>query len=92
MVDTRNVIHKDYHLVNTPTKIFKIKNPNLLENIDNSLLINVYLDNRNRNRRKHLKGKFHTTKDFANKKPQYNFYCGSPIIINDEYKSKSKYD
>ena len=92
MVDTRN-IYKNNNFIHSSRKIFKLKNPNFLENIDNnSLLLNVYLDNRNKNRRLNLKEKYNKTKNNVNKKPRYNFYCGSHIIINNEHKSNSKYD
>ena len=92
MVDTRNIVHVN-NLIHSPKKIFKLKNQNFLENIDNnSLLLNVYLDNRNKNRKKNLKEKFNKTRNNVNKKPIYNIYCGSHIIINNELKSNSKYD
>ena len=57
-------------------------------NNDNSLSINAYLDNRNKNKEKKNKSKI----IINNKRHNYNFYCGSPIIVNKEYTSNSKYD
>ena len=92
IVDTRNIVNLNNYLDNRHKKIFEQKNSNFFKNIDNSLLINVYLDNKNKNRRKKLKEKYNKTKEFNIKKPIYNFYCGSPKIINNEHKSNSKYD
>ena len=92
IVDTRNIINQNNYLIDTPKKIFKVKNLNIFENFDNSLLINAYLDNRNKKKRKNLKEKNSKTKDYNNKKPEYNIYCGSFININNENKSKSKFD
>ena len=92
IVDTRNIVNLNNYLDNRHKKLFEQKNSNFFKNIDNSLLINVYLDKKNKNRRKKLKEKYNKTKEFNIKKPIYNFYCGSPKIINNEHKSNSKYD
>ena len=96
MVDIRDVVNLD-NFIRTPTKLFKFRKSNALENINNSFLFNVYLDIRNNNRRRHLKEKYNkkynkTKNDDINKKLLFNFYCGSPRIINNELKTKSKYD
>ena len=75
----------------TPKEIFKIKNSNLFDNIDSSLFINAYLDNRSKNRRKNNRNKNNKFKEsINNKKQKINFYCGSPIFLNEEQKNKEK--
>ena len=92
MIDLKQIVNHDYNSAHIPKKIFNFRNRNFFQNIDNSLLINVYLDNRNKNRRKKLSEKYSKTKDYNNKKLMYNFYCGCPRIINDEYNKKLEYD
>ena len=91
MVDIRDVINQD-NFAHTPSKIFHFRKSNALENINNSFLFNVYLDFRTKNRRRHLKEKYDKALNEFNEKPIFNYYCGSPIIINNELKTKSKYD
>ena len=90
LVDIRDVTYQSNHLFTTENKIFNIKNEKFFENFDNSLLINVYLDNRNKNREK----KSNKTKAYSkNKKTIWNFYCGSPRDINNNiHNLNSKYD
>ena len=90
LVDIRNIPNQNIHLIKTPNKIFKIKNEKFYENFDNSLFINVYLDNRNKTKEK----KPSKTKDNSkNKKSIWNFYCGSPRNINNNINNfNSKYD
>ena len=92
MVDIRDVINQD-NFAHTPSKIFHFRKSNALENVNNSFLFNVYLDIRNNNRRRHLKEKYNkrynkTKNDDINKKLVFNFYCGSPRIINNEFNEK----
>ena len=85
MVDIRDIINQNTHIIKTPEKIF---------NVSNTQLINIYLKNKNRKRKKrnNLKERYNSSKSQIYKKQKYNFYCGSPKIINNENKSNSKYD
>ena len=90
LVDIRDVPDQNIHLIKTPNKIFKINNEKYFDNFDNSLFINVYLNNRNKYKEKKLS----KTKDNSkNKKSVWNFYCGSPLNINNNNNNfNSKYD
>ena len=88
MVDIKDIINQNNLHYKTPKEISKIKNAHFFDNNDNSLSINAYLDNRNKNKEKKNKSKI----IINNKRHNYNFYCGSPIIVNKEYTSNSKYD
>ena len=97
MIDTRNIINRNDYLVKSPQKIFQLSNPTFFENFDNSLLINAYLNKKNnkyryRNKRRIFKEKKYKFTSYENnKKPIYNFYYGSPKLINTT-KKRSKYD
>ena len=91
LVDVREIINQNNQQFMTPKEIFKIKNSNLFDNIDSSLFINAYLDNRSKNRRKNNRNKNNKFKEsINNKKQKINFYCGSPIFLNEEQKNKEK--
>ena len=88
MVDVRNIFNENNQQLRKSKEIFKIKNPKIFDKNFSTLSINVYLNNRNKNKEKQNKRK----ETIKNKQHTFNFYCGSPIIVNEEYKSNSKYD
>ena len=88
MVDIKDINNQNNLNYKTPKNISKIKNSHFFDNNDNSLSINVYSDTGNKNKEKKNKNKI----IINNKRHKFNFYCGSPIIVNEEYTSNSKYD
>ena len=88
MVDIKDIINQNNQHFKTPKGISKANNFHFFGNNNISLSINAYLDNINNNKEKKNKSKL----IYNNKKHNYNFYCGSPIIVNEDYKSNSKYD
>ena len=88
MVDIKDIINQNNQRFKTPKGISKANNFHFFGNNNISLSINAYLDNINKNKEKKNKSKL----IYNNKKHNYNFYCGSPIIVNEDYKSNSKYD
>ena len=88
MVDVRNIFNENNKKLRKSKEIFKIKNSKIFDKNYSTLSINVYLNNKNKNKEKKNKSK----ETIKNKRHIFNFYCGSPIIVNEEYKSNSKYD